>query len=188
MLKLEEILAKRLEEADRPKDEKPKMSAAEQREALNFLKQSDLLEKIAADFETCGLTGERTNALVAYLSAVSRKLETPLAVIIQSSSSAGKSTLMESILDFFPEEEKAVYTAMTGQSLFYMGETRLSHKILAVSEEEGAEKAQYAVKTLQSEGRLKIASTGKDAKSGKLLTQEYTVNGPVGVTSRLNLT
>ena len=27
---------------------------------------------------------------------------------------------------------------MTGQSLFYMGETNLKHKILAIAEEEGA--------------------------------------------------
>jgi hypothetical protein len=30
---------------------------------------------------------------------------------------------------------------MTGQSLFYMGQSDLKHKILAIVEEEGAEKA-----------------------------------------------
>ena len=51
---------------------------------------------------------------------------------------------------------------MTGQSLFYMGETDLAHKVLAIAEEEGAERAAYALKLLQSEGELSIASTGKD--------------------------
>ena len=51
---------------------------------------------------------------------------------------------------------------MTGQSLYYLGETDLKHKILAVVEEAGAEKASYALKLLQSEGELTIASTGKD--------------------------
>ena len=45
-----------------------------------------LLERILADFERCGVVGEETNKLVGYLAAVSRKLEEPLAVIIQSSS------------------------------------------------------------------------------------------------------
>ena len=55
---------------------------------------------------------------------------------------------------------------MTGQSLFYMGETDLKHKILAIVEEEGAERASYALKLLQSEGELTIASTGKDPAHG----------------------
>jgi hypothetical protein len=68
---------------------------------------------------------------------------------------------------------------MTGQSLFYMGETNLKHKILAIVEEEGASKASYALKLLQSEGELTIASTGKDPATGNLITQQYRVEGPV---------
>jgi hypothetical protein len=68
---------------------------------------------------------------------------------------------------------------MTGQSLFYMGETDLKHKILAIVEEEGAQRATYALKLLQSEGALTIASTGKDASTGRLVTEEYRVEGPV---------
>jgi hypothetical protein len=70
------------------------------------------------------------------------------------------------------------YSAMTGQSLFYMGETNLKHKVLAIAEEEGATRAAYALKLLQSEGELTIASTGSDA-NGNLITQEYRVEGPV---------
>jgi hypothetical protein len=71
------------------------------------------------------------------------------------------------------------YSAMTGQSLYYLGETNLQHKILAIVEEEGAEKASYALKLLQSEGELTIASTGKDPQTGRMETQEYHVEGPV---------
>ncbi|CUI05591.1 DNA primase [Janthinobacterium sp. CG23_2] len=45
--------------------------------------------------------------------------------------------------------------------------------------EEGASRASYALKLLQSEGELMIASTGKDANTGSLITQEYRVTGPV---------
>jgi hypothetical protein len=86
---------------------------------------------------------------------------------------------MEAILSFMPHEEQVKYSAMTGQSLFYMGETDLKHKILAIVEEEGAELAAYALKLLQSEGELTIASTGKDPSTGRLETQEYRVEGPV---------
>ena len=68
---------------------------------------------------------------------------------------------------------------MTGQSLYYLGETELKHKVLAIAEEEGASQATYALKLLQSEGELTIASTSKDPESGDLTTKQYKVEGPV---------
>ena len=73
------------------------------------------------------------------------------------------------------------FSAMTGQSLFYMGEADLAHKVLAVAEEEGASRAAYALKLLQSEGELSIASTGKDTASGRLITHTYSVQGPTAI-------
>ena len=78
-----------------------------------------------------------------------------------------------------PDEERIQYSAMTGQSLFYLGETDLQHKILAIAEEEGVRQAAYALKLLQSDGELTIASTGKDETTGNLVTKQYRVKGPV---------
>jgi hypothetical protein len=55
----------------------------------------------------------------------------------------------------------------------------LRHKILSIAEEEGVAQASYALKLLQSEGQLTIASTGKDPGTGRMETQEYHVEGPV---------
>ena len=151
----------------------------ERAEAMALLRAPDLVERILADFERAGIVGERVNKLTGYLAAVSRKLEAPLAVVVQSSSAAGKSSLMEAVLSFVPSVEKVKYSAMTGQSLFYMGDLDLKHKVLAIVEEEGARHASYALKLLQSEGELTIASTGKDPETGKLVTHEYRVEGPV---------
>ncbi|MGH9285913.1 MAG: DNA primase, partial [Acidimicrobiales bacterium] len=85
------------------------------------------------------------------------------------------------VLAFVPGEERVKFSAMTGQSLFYMGEADLAHKVLAVAEEEGAERATYALKLLQSEGELSIASTGKDTTSGRLVTHTYSVKGPTAI-------
>jgi DNA primase catalytic core len=155
------------------------MLDAEREAALSLLKRPNLVDCLLADFDACGLIGERSNKLIAYLAAVSRKLDRPLAVLVQSTSAAGKSSLMDAVLAFMPEEERIKYSAMTGQSLFYMGETNLKHKILAIAEEEGASRAAYALKLLQSEGELTMASTGKDPATGNLITQEYRVEGPV---------
>jgi DNA primase len=155
------------------------VSETERQAALELLKSPDLLIRIASDFSRCGIVGERSNALVGYLAAVSRKLDRPLALLIQSTSAAGKSSLLDAVLRFVPEEDRIVYSAMTGQSLFYMGETNLKHKLLAIAEEEGAQRASYALKLLQSEGELTIASTSKDPATGKLVTEAYHVEGPV---------
>jgi hypothetical protein len=147
--------------------------------AMQLLASPDLIERIAQDFSRCGIVGEGGNALVGYLAAISRKLDRPLALLIQSTSAAGKSSLLDAVLRFVPEEDRIVYSAMTGQSLFYMGEMDLKHKLLAIAEEQGAVRASYALKLLQSEGELTIASTAKDVATGKLVTEEYRVEGPV---------
>ena len=163
--------------------QKAPMPAEEQAEALALLKDPNLLDRLVADFTRCGVVGEESNKLIGYLAATSRKLDAPLAVMVQSSSAAGKSSLMEAVLSFMPAEDKVQYSAMTGQSLFYMGAVDLKHKILALAEEAGAARASYALKLLQSEGVLSIASTGKDPETGKLVTQEYRVEGPVMIFS-----
>jgi DNA primase len=155
------------------------MSEAERAEALELLRDPKLCERIVEDLGRAGMVGEETNKLVCYLAATSRKLEEPLAIVIQSASAAGKSSLMDAVLALIPDEERVQYSAMTGQSLFYMGGQHLKHKILAIVEEEGAERASYALKLLQSEGELTIASTGKDPTTGRLVTQTYRVEGPV---------
>ena len=178
-LKLELLQDENLKRALEPKEPAAAaMSEPEREAAAALLRSPQLIERIVADLEACGLVGERVNKLIGYLAATSRKLDSPLAVLVQSSSAAGKSTLMDAVLAMMPEEERVKYSAMTGQALFYLGERDLKHKILAIVEEEGAARAAYALKLLQSEGELTIASTGKDPVTGNLVTQPYRVEGP----------
>ena len=179
LLKVEELQEQHIRETVAPQKKEVVLKDDEREAALALLRDPKLLERILADFQRCGVVGETTNKLVGYLSAVSRKLDEPLAIILQSTSAAGKSSLMDAILAFVPEEERIKYSAMTGQSLYYLGDADLQHKVLAIVEEEGAERASYALKLLQSEGELTIASTGKDPQSGRMVTQEYHVEGPV---------
>ena len=178
VLWLEDRIHQEIEKVLEP-SKKIEMSEEERAAALELLRDPKLCDRILADFEKAGVVGEESNKLMGYLAAVTRKLDRPLAVVIQSSSAAGKSSLMDAVLRFMPEEERVQFSAMTGQSLFYMGEEDLAHKILAIAEEEGAQSASYALKLLQSEGELTIASTGKDPTTGRLITHPYSVKGPV---------
>ena len=175
--KAEEVIAA----AQAPAKPEVRLTSAQREAALELLRDPHLVKRIEHDFGRVGMVGEATNCLVGYLTAVSRLLPSPLAVIVQSTSAAGKSAVMESVLGFVPDEDRVSFSAMTGQSLFYMGESDLAHKVLAIAEEEGASRAAYALKLLQSEGELSIASTGKDTASGRLVTHTYKVTGPTAI-------
>ncbi len=153
----------------------------ERDEALALLHRPDMLRQLLSDLESSGMVGEEENKLLCFLALTSRHLANPLGVLIQSSSAAGKSSLLDGVLRTMPEEEVVRYSAMSGQALFYMGGVSLKHKILCVAEEEGARRASYSLKLLQSDGELSMASTGKDPESGQLVTKEYKTEGPVAL-------
>lgn len=175
--KAEEVIAA----AQAPAKPEVRLTSAQREAALDLLRDPDLVARIEKDFARVGMVGEMVNCLVGYLTAVSRLLPSPLAVIVQSTSAAGKSAVMEAVLGFVPDEDRVSFSAMTGQSLFYLGESDLAHKVLSIAEEEGASRAAYALKLLQSEGELSIASTGKDTASGRLVTHTYKVTGPTAI-------
>ena len=179
LLKLEMLQGEQIRDVMAPRSREVMLSDADRKTALELLSAPDLLDRIVQDFDSCGVVGERTNKLVGYLACVSRKLSRPLAILIRSNSAAGKTSLLDAILAMTPEEDRVQYSAMTGQSLYYLSGIDLKHKILAIAEEEGASQASYALKLLQSQGALSIASTGKDQKTGRLVAQEYRIEGPV---------
>jgi hypothetical protein len=157
----------------------PKMTPEEEAKALALLREPKLFQRLLADFELAGVVGEETNKLLGYLIAVSRKLSKPLSGQITARSAAGKSSLMNAILDFVPAEDKQVVTAMTGQALYYLPEDGLAHKVLAIVEDEGSSQASYPLKILQSENELILAVTVKDPDGGMPQTQLKRVKGPV---------
>ncbi|NJM52726.1 MAG: toprim domain-containing protein [Blastocatellia bacterium] len=180
LLLIEELEKVRLElkKSDASETHKP-LSIKEEAEALAFLKDKNLCERIIEDFRKCGLVGERSTVLTAYLGAVSRKLNEPLALLIVARSGAGKSALQDAVCSFVPPEELVRVTRLTGQALFYKDPYSLQRKMLVIAEDEGAKEAVYSLRTLASDQRLSIAATRTDPNTGKLQTEHYEVFGPV---------
>lgn len=156
------------------------ITAKDKEEALRFLTSPDLLTEIVADLETVGYTGEEMNKLLCYIAAISRKMDDPLSVMIQSRSAAGKSCLQDAILSLIPEEDYIKYTRLTDQALFYK-DGSLAHKILAIEELDGMNGAMYSIRTMQSSKKITVAYTGKDPMTGEMRTGENTVEGPLMV-------
>jgi DNA primase len=157
------------------------MTPEEESEAMAVLKNPRLLDVIIADQHRCGMVGEDTNLAVSWLVSISRKLTKPLGVCVMSRSAAGKSTLLESVAELVPDEDKHQYTALTPQALFHMPENELKHKALFLAEDVGAEGASYSLKTIQSDGKLVIACTMKDEDTGQMVTKTKIVHGPVAL-------
>ena len=180
LLKLESLQADRIAELKRPATVTIQLSDREREAALQLLRDPNLLTRIVDDLDACGIVGETTNKLAGYLAATSRKLSQPLAVMIQASSSAGKTSLMDAILSLMPGEEVQRFSGMTGRSLFYLDSPQIQHKILAIAEDEGLSEAAYALKLLQSEGELRHATVCRD-EGGNLVTRQHHVEGPVQI-------
>ena len=156
------------------------MSAEERDEALTWLQGPDLLNRLANDLGGLGVVGERMNLMVCYLAALSRKCERPFGVLVQSSSAGGKSTLVEAVTALVPPEDLVSLSSITAQALYYLGATRLRHKVLFIAEERGSARSAYALKLLVSEGRVAIASTGNDS-DGLPRTKSYETAGPLSL-------
>lgn len=159
----------------------PVSSPEDTARALAFLTQADLFGEILADLKILGVAGEETNKLLCYLAVVSRKLDDPLSLLIQSRSASGKSTLQYAVLALAPDEDKVLYTRLTSQTLFYRDELSLAHKVLALEEAEGLGEAAYSLRALQSAKQITISTTIKDPLTGKLRADQCTVQGPVAV-------
>jgi hypothetical protein len=155
------------------------MSERDQQEALSFLRQPRLVDRLLEDMEGLGYIGEENAKLLAYPIGVSRKLPKPLSGIILSQSGCGKSTLTDIIEQLTPPEEVMSFTRITAQALQYMAQTLLQGKLIIVEERAGAESAEYSIRILQSRQRLVQAVPQKDPATGKITTQIIVVEGPV---------
>jgi hypothetical protein len=157
------------------------LSPAEQQDAALTLLQvdPDLIARIVADVEATGVVGEASNALVAYLACVSTQARQaardpdPVDLVRPA-----RATLMDAVLALMPEAERVQYSAMTGQSLFYLGET--SHEAQGAGDRRGggraagrvcAEGAAVARVNSRSHRRARTRLTGE------LVTKTYTGRG-----------
>lgn len=160
--------------------EAPAMSAADREEALGFLR-GDIVGALKKDFEALGLVGEVTALLIGYFALISRKLPKPLSVLFCARSGAGKSVLQDALCELVPPEDLVKYTRISGQVLFYKGEHALTHKVLAVDEEDGAAMATYALRSLLSTGELRSSVTKTDPRTGRQSAEDYLAKGPTSV-------
>ncbi len=183
LLGLETELKKFLEKKVRNKliqDNKraPEMTDEEKQSAIDFLKAPNLFEMIEADITNLGYVGEQTNKILVYLIATSRKLESPLSGIVKAQSASGKSQLMKAIVSLMPSEEVFDVSRITENALFWMEKNDLKNKLITVAERVGSDTANYSIRLLQSEKKLRLLAPQK-SEDNIMKTEWFEVSGPV---------
>lgn len=163
------------------KDHKEKeLSKEEKEEAGAILNSNTLLYDILKMIKRAGVAGEEKNTLIYYLVFTSRITEDPLSVVVKGESSVGKSYGVSKVITLFPRSAYVDITDATAQSFYYAPSGHFAHKIIVIFEKHGGEKADYSIRTLQSEKKLKIQVTVKDPQTGEFGTQEHEIEGPAG--------
>jgi hypothetical protein len=126
--------------------------------------------------------GEFLNGLLLYLVVVSTLLSKPISVIIKGSSSAGKSFLVKTILNRFPQEAYVELTGLSPKALVYLNEP-FSHRFLIIYEVHGVQEeayTEYVIRTLLSENKIRYAVVEKnefDEHETRIIERE----GPTGL-------
>ena len=84
LMAAEALVEEAIRRAQEPDDTTVVLDADERAAALELLQDPKLVDRITDDFARVGMVGEATNCLVGYLATISRLLDKPLAVIVQS--------------------------------------------------------------------------------------------------------
>lgn len=146
----------------------------------DLVTSSNILDLFAKDLEKAGVVGVEREAKLIFLAVTSRILERPISLAIKGVSSSGKSYLVQKVLDFFPSEAYFDMTTGSPKALIY-NEESFVHKMLLVYEYAGMdnETANYLIRSLLSEGRIKYPTVDKTSEGLKGRTIEK--EGPTGL-------
>ncbi|MGA7990281.1 MAG: toprim domain-containing protein [Thermoanaerobaculia bacterium] len=154
------------------------MTEEEKRQALTFLRDARLLDRIAEGIEALGYVGEDTNKKIGYLVSISRKLDAALSMVILSTSGSGKSGLAEALEAITPEEDLLAISRLSPQALYYMPKDALRRKFVSIEERAGSMEADYSIRSLQSKKKLTLAVPIKDPSTGRIETKVFEIFGP----------
>jgi hypothetical protein len=151
--------------------------------AAKLLENPNLMDEILRDIESMGVAGERELAALVYIQGTSRLLMKPLNVIVQGSTSSGKSYVPLSISKLFPPEAVIMATAITPNALYYSPPGSLMHKFVVAGErpriqdDERAE-ATKALREMLESGVLSKLVTGRSS-DGQLTSTPILQHGPI---------
>lgn len=140
---------------------------------MEWASSPDLLSKVIDDFHTMGVVSENLNICLVFLATCSRLLDSPISLLLLSSTSAGKSFLVDKAMKLLKKSDVLDLTAVSSKALFYRQEP-LDRMVIRIEEISGInqEEGLYPIRSLLSQKRLSILTTIIDPRTGELKTME----------------
>ena len=157
------------------------MTESEKEQAVACLKDPNLMGIIKQGFEVLGYVGDDSVKIITFLVAISRKIDQPLSCTIVSQNGAGKSFLIDTILELTPEEEYVHYNRISPQALLYVDEHEFENKVLVIEEKTGNGETEMSIKSLQTRKKITLALPVRDPVTAKIKTVTHTINGNASV-------
>jgi hypothetical protein len=177
---LESFRMQKLNYLTSPKTEAKELTDAEVKQAKQYLKRKDLMQRTNKDIGISGIVGEEINRLLMYMVFTSRKLKKPLHIVSLSPSGAGKTYLQEKVSELIPDEDKIEITSLSKNAFYYLED--IDKKLILIEDLTGAESSLYPIREIQSKGRLTKSITTRNAK-GNPVTTHHVLEGKVTVSA-----
>lgn len=175
---LEQFRFESLEHLYNSKNQEVELLGHERQKALAFLKQPDLMNITLDMIGKSGVVGEENNRLLLYLIFTSRLTSNPLHAVIHGKSGEGKTHLQETVASLIATEYLVELTSLTENALYYFDKDELNNKVITIEDMDGAEKALFPIRELQSKRQLTKTYTQRDSK-GNMRTVSHVVEGKV---------
>ena len=156
------------------------LTSKEEKEAIQLLKKSNVLQITNDLIGNSGVIGEETNRLLMYIIFTSRKSSNPLHCISLGSSGTGKTHLQSKVAHLVPKYDIVDMTVLSENAFYYFNRTELQNKLILIEDMDGAENALYPLRELQSKRSITKRVSHKD-RNGNTKTIKLTVEGPVCV-------
>ncbi len=165
-------------EAEHGTKQKPQnlLPPEKEKESIEFLSETNLIQRIDKLIETSGIVGEENNRKMIFVIASTYKMLNPLHGLIQGTSGSGKTHLVNGIANLMPPEDLLNMTRITSKSLYHYKNEDLINKLVLIQDIDGLdEEAMFAFREMQSAGFVSSSTTYKN-KSGQLVSTVKRVN------------
>jgi len=146
------------------KRETQPLTPEKEKNAIAFLSEKNLMQRIDSLIEQSGVVGEKQTRLLLFVAATSHKMPNPLHMLVQGSSGSGKTHLISSIAKCFPSEDVISVTRITPKSLFNYTDDSLINKLFVIHDYDGlTPEAEFSLRELISAKTISSSTTIKDA-------------------------
>jgi len=163
-----------------PADEGMSKEKADYEKCKRIADAPNILAVLDEELRGCGLVGERANANLIFLSSYTRHFDKPVSLVIQGSSGAGKSNLLNTALRFVDPRS---YVALGGTSekalIFTNRDLRHKHLVIQEMASLGGEDGMRYLRQILSEGSITYEMTVIDREVPG--TEIMQTDGPMGL-------